>query len=396
MCNKEKLKKYIFVFVFFLMACMIASIGVLIAISMDILHKNHPAYFNINPVTVILMAIVATWLSIIFHELSHVVCYCLTGINPYFLYIFPFCIFLENEKIKIRIAFNPIIGIGGINIPNISKEIVDRKLSSLRKAMSYSLLTAPMFSLLFAVLSVLSIEWIQMAPIGLQPYYFVFFFTCIVVNFYIVLISLIPIPGIVGDFIAFWYIRHDKYFFLNQAYNLTRIQADANRSQIRKSNVLYSFALDTIEKNEINNCNNIPKLSSIFPDVIREWILNGHNFDERLDHIATRILSLEELYFSNHLGNPTVFECFCYMIIYLSFTDRLTTALSLWNKNIEQLPNHKEVEYYATQAKIAMRIMDNHDNIPEIKLSPLDSLFSLVGTYYSEEQRFNQLLESYC
>ena len=282
------MKNFLFNLAFFAVVILISLFGIAVAMTLDYYSVNYPIFFSGNKVICILIVILSIWISFALHELAHVAGYKLKKHNMRLLHIFPFCFVKDNNHWNIRFAFNMFLGIGGIAVPELGKISSKKQLEDTIEVMSFSLIIAPICSLIYGLMALLLLLNTSLLPTNIQSYIFTYAFTNVLVNIYIIFISSISFAGLVGDISAYFHFKKDKLFALNQVYTESVWQEDDVKNFIRNNKIVFNeFKSAFKESAEYNSA-----IYSVMDTLIYEHILSRNTkSDEYIDEFVKKLMA---------------------------------------------------------------------------------------------------------
>jgi hypothetical protein len=150
------------------------------------------------------------FLSLVFHELTHLIVFLLNGYQNEVLIILFLVFYKKNQKWRLKVDFKLLLLGGGIVFPNLGSIEDEAAFSRARKAVERSLLAAPLFTLISSTtLFILSFTIFYrngfLVPVSLYGLFVGAFFTYL---------SAKEAPQMYGDFKAYKKIKTDDLFAL--------------------------------------------------------------------------------------------------------------------------------------------------------------------------------------
>jgi hypothetical protein len=163
-----------------------------------------PFYYHI------LIFFAAYFLVVFCHELTHAIAFLIQGIRPKMILILIF-LFHKDTRWHLKIDPNLIILGGGMVMPDFHKIHNEKDIRYYQKATSFSLITAPTFTIISASLMFL----LDLIFFYNQPIFTVFTFYIVLFSAFFTYTSTLSAQGIFGDFVAHRKINSDPIFGLS-------------------------------------------------------------------------------------------------------------------------------------------------------------------------------------
>lgn len=387
------MKKVLFYFCFFGIAAFLASIGVCLAIIINMVYKNHPDYFSVNIFVGILTAVCAVWLSLLLHESAHAVSYKLSGCKIRAFYIFPVCFVKENKKFKVTLAVNGLLGFGGIVIPELTPCRNEYDIRKIYRAFRRSLMAAPLFSAALGSVSLLLMIFVtDKINVNIRSAFFIFFGFCVLTAAYINITSLLSFAGLIGDYAAFHMLKSNQSYALIQFYNELMLQNTYVKSELRKEKYFYSIILRYVDEIYLNNdkCVLNSEICSLMDIIFYEnIIMDAHESDETELKLLFKILDHDLKIIEDRLKFETYSKFFCHMLIFMCCHGQYDKAVLLWKKYSDMIPNNRNGRYCIAQSEALFGKETDECLNKKVYISSMDNIFSHFNNYYDDENKIN-------
>lgn len=386
--NKQ-ISNFKFKLYFFGVTFLLALIGCLIGAIFTELENNFPTYFTNSIGMTFLLGIITIFLTIIVHELAHLLHFVCHGYKIRLFVLGPFSFHKKSNKWKVTFKFNLSLGFGGLVIPNIEKINKKQHFEKITTEYSRNMLTTPLVSLLQGVVSLLLIIFLlPKCNIYIQSSIFTILITSLLTTIYINVTSLINIGGIVGDYRASSLFKHNNVFSAYQLYTYSMLSTE-KENIIKDNTVLKNIFLSKLntsyEKKEFDNFSCL--LTDIF---IYEYITYNIPIPEK----AMKCIN----YYIDNIGefySKLIFECYyilySHIIVYLA-EKNLKKSIELWETIRIKFPPNKIAKYYELQIdsklynNVSKELLTNKNNI---YISSIDSILGVLDNYYDSEILLN-------
>lgn len=388
------MKKAKFYFIFYGAVCILAILGAMLGMVAYSISEKHPDYFTIQLWQGIIIFFISIWLSSFLHELVHGITFLLNGQKIRMFYIFPFCFIKETNGIKIRLAANWLIGLGGIVIPELKLIKNHDELKQNKISLQKSLLSAPLCSALLGILSLLLAMFAtDYVSVEYRSWFFLFFAANLLVAVYINLTSLLFFGGIIGDYAACRLLTRNKTYLLLQMYNYYLLQRSEVKTIFREKN---SFFHKNMLAHLLEKQNEEPgsEICSLLDAVIYEELIRHTCSKEIMDVVSN--------YITNHMEQmekylpfyEAYYRCFGHLIIYMYINGNGDMAEGLWNKNRDKIPSNKVGKYVTAQVEMARTGIKNEDLFlkKKIAMSSMDCIVSCMENYFEDELEVNWMI----
>lgn len=364
---------------------LLASLGAFIAMTIDRIHKTHPIYFSGKLLIVVLIIIMAIWLSFFLHEIAHCIGYKIKNYKIRMINVFPFVVVKEQEHINVKLVFNCILGIGGIVVPELPQAHDNKQIDNIKRTIRFSLIIGPIFSLIYGFFSTILLFQLDNAPIISQKYGFPFLFTNILVSIYITLTSLICLGGVAGDYAGYVLFKKHKLFAINQIYNEYSLQKTNIKRDMRAQQIIFNEIVEVCKEKKYE------LISYTMLDILfYEWIINNKKEkNEFLNEYVDQLVMNNFSFFSDKLKFESYSRFFCHIIIYMCLYYDYNIAKIYWDKNKSDISKSKVARYCYSQCE---SIFYNTNINNEIVISSLDSILKNMSNYYEDEEQLNKII----
>lgn len=364
---------------------LLASLGAFIAMTIDRIHKTHPIYFSGSFFIVIAIIILAIWISVFLHEIAHAIGYMLKKYKIRMINVFPFVVIKEKQRINIKFAFNLILGIGGIVIPELPNINDIKQIDNIKRTIRFSLIIGPICSLMYGLLSILLLFQLDSTPITIQKYGFPFLFTNVLVSTYITITSLFCLGGVAGDYAGFMLFKKNRLFAINQIYNDYLLQNSDIKSYFRNKKIIFNEMIDVCKDEKYDNLS-----YTMFDFLFYEWIINNENDkNDFLNDYIDNLIKKDFSFFSNKLKFESFSRLFCHIIIYMCLYYDYNIAKKYWEKNKKDISKSSVAKYYYNQCE---SIFYSKEIDCKKVISSLDSILKNMSNYFEDEEKMNKII----
>ncbi len=183
---------------------------VLMTFFYDYMSTLFDSFFGVPFYYHILIFFAAYFLVVMFHELTHAIAFLLHGIRPKMILILIF-LFYKDTRWHLKIDPKLIILGGGMVMPNFHQIHDEKDIRYYQKATSFSLMAAPSFTIVSAILMLL----LDLIFFYHLPVFTIFTFYIVVFSAFFTYTSTLSAQGIFGDFVAHKKINDDPIFGLS-------------------------------------------------------------------------------------------------------------------------------------------------------------------------------------
>lgn len=153
----------------------------------------------------------AYFISVLLHELTHLIAFRVKGIKVKALLVLFFVVFLDDHKWRIKLNFKLLKLGGGMVIPQITSIKEDKTYYKIADGISTSLIAAPIFTLVFGtVITLLNLLFFYD-----MPHFTIFSFFILIFTILFTLASNVSTDLMYGDFKAFDKFKKDPLFKLS-------------------------------------------------------------------------------------------------------------------------------------------------------------------------------------
>lgn len=381
------MKKVLIYIVLFLIVVFLSSVGIGIAIIIDFFYHNHHDYFLISPLAAFFTIILSIYISISLHELCHLIGYKLKKYDFRLFYIFPFCIVKEEEKYHLSLSFNWILGIGGIVIPKLPKIKSKNEINNVINVMRFSLILAPLISLLYGALSLVILTNIDYLNLSIKPFFFFFTFSNILTSLYITGMSSINFGGIIGDYAAFLLLKKSPHYSLIQVYNEYILQEESIKKYVRDNNLFTDTIIELLsnKNNDKLDSNTIYLIDIV---IIELLVSEKKEINEYISSMINKIFSNNIADLKDKLKFESYSRLFCHLIMYIYLYISKEKAIKYLNEYKTELSKSQSSVYGIKQCE---SLIKNTNFNEKIIISSLDSLLRNLPNYFHDEKELNSL-----
>lgn len=345
---------------------------------------------NINIFELCLFFLLAYYVAVVVHELTHFIVFKINKINMRALLIGPLIFIKKDSKWTFKFKFTKIFSAGGIAIPDIDIISNEKDFVTFRNGFSKALIAAPIasiiFNIVFALLTFI-FKSLFNSPI-INHYMNIFLIMLSLATLLITISSMMKNEIAIGDYQAYFAAKKDRNFVLLNLYqyimfstkyntmesksflieNLDKYFEEASKSKLidlyllsSVDNILYDYLTDKIDS--------IPQGAKNYIDFTMD----------NLDLIYDKLKQKEV---------PSIF--LHHIVFYLAFIkDNKVDAIEFYSKISRKIKVDTPIlKYYDLRANHLLGLQNNFSYISDktnIKTSSLYELLSLFDNYYEDE-----------
>ena len=346
----------------------------------DLFYKMSQGFKRIGWYAYPLLLIGVFYVTLIVHELTHMIAFLVTGTKAKAIYITGFVFMKKNNKWKFKFIPKMFALFGGLVVPDIGEIKNENEYQKVTKSFSISLISAPIASLVFGLLTF--IAWLLLlfltnAVVFIAIITIFMIFTTLFTILY-TLASLVATNQAVGDFPAY---KRMKSIDLFQISILSQyLLFSSNLSEETESFIFDKSNEIIIKQNDFYNQNIQSLLISYIDGIVFEEKPRIDEIDKIIEKLNdTRLLSTEAgklLYFSKLY--------FLYALV------DSTKAISNFRNREESISKMQDVKYQYHKTLHIMNISDESEylnNKENVSVGKMSFVFEPLIDYFEEEQK---------